>query len=139
MDEAYDKAEKDFSTRFKGIRPGSSIEGDSYMQEGLRRIGEDRARETSALAADLDYRRESDWLTRRTQNISTALNLDQQTFADYVSLAQMDETRLANNLAISLGDSKAFKDIFGNLGTMFAQRGLNIDHPDSVIQRLMNK
>lgn len=136
MDEAYDKAEKDFAASYKGLRPGANVENDSAFQQGINKIRQDRARETSALASELDYRRESDWLTQRTTDISTALNLDQQTFADYISLAQMDAERLATNTGISIGEAQKFKDIFGDLGGMFMQRGLNIEDPDTVIQRM---
>ena len=136
MDEAYDKAEKDFATSYKGLRPGANVENDSAFQTGVNKIREDRARETSALAADLDYRREMDYYDRKMQSINSSLNLDQQTMADYIALSQMDENRLAINTGISVGEATKFKEIFGDLGGMFMKKGLGLEDPNSVIQRM---
>ena len=136
MDEAYDKAEKDFATSYKGLRPGANVENDSSFQQGVNKIRQDRARETSALASELDYRREMDYYDRKMQSINSSLNLDQQTMTDYISLAQMDAERLAINTGISMGEAQKFKDIFGDLGGMFLKKGLNIEDPNSVIQRM---
>jgi hypothetical protein len=136
MDEAYDKAEKDFAASYKGLRPGANVENDSAFQTGVNKIRQDRARETSALAADLDYRREMDYYDRKMTAINSSLNLDQQTMADYISLAQMDTERLAINTGISIGDAQKFKEIFGDLGGMFLKKGLNLENPDTVIQRM---
>lgn len=136
MDEAYDKAEQDFATSYKGLRPGANVENDSAFQQGINKIRQDRARETSALASELDYRRESDYYDRKVQSINSALNLDQQTMTDYISLAQMDAERLATNTGISIGEAQKFKDIFGDLGGMFMRKGLGLEDPNSVIQRM---
>jgi len=138
LDEAYDKAEKDFAAQYKGLRPGANVENDSAFSQGINKIRQDRAREKSALAADLDYRRENEYLTRQTQNIQQALGVDEQTMQDYMALAQLDTERLALNTGVSYGEAQQFKDIFGQLGGMFMQRGLGLDS-ESALNNLIKK
>jgi len=138
LNESFDKAEENFAKQMQGLRPGSNIQNDSAYRQGLNKLQTDRSEQASAIAADLDYRREGDWLTRRSQDITTALGLDQQTFGDYLSLAQMDSQRLALNTGISMADAQAFKDIFGELGAMFMKRGIGVENPENVIQRMMS-
>ena len=138
LNESFDKAEENFAKQMQGLRPGSNIQNDSAYRQGLNKLQTDRSEQASAIAADLDYRREGDYLTRRSQDITTALGLDQQTFAGYLSLAQMDSQRLALNTGISMADAQAFKDIFGELGAMFMKRGIGVENPENVIQRMMS-
>ena len=135
LDEAYDKAEQDFSAQYKGGRPGASVENDSAYREGINKIRQDRAREKSALGYELDYRRESDYITQQAQNIQTALGVDEQTFQDYMGLAQMETEALAMNTGISLAEANQFKEAFGQIGQMFMQRGLGLD-PMSSLSRI---
>jgi hypothetical protein len=138
LNEAYDKAEKDFATQYKSLRPGANVENDSAYREGINKIRQDRARETSNIAADLDYRRENEYLTRQAQNIQTALGVDEQTMQDYMALAQLDTERLAMNTGVSYGEAQQFKDIFGQLGSAFMQRGLGLD-AESSLERIKQK
>ncbi len=137
LDEAYDKAEKDYAAQYQGLRPGANVESDSGYREGLSKLKQDRSREKSAIAADLDYRRENEYLARQTQSIQQALGVDQQTMQDYMALAQMDTERIALNTGISYGEAEQFKNIFGQLGSAFMQRGLGLD-AESSLQRLMS-
>lgn len=136
LNESYDKAEKDYAAQYKGLRPGANVENDSAYREGINKLRQDRARETSAIAADLDYRREGEYLTRQAQSIQQALGVDEQTMQDYMAIAQMDTERLAMNTGISYGEAQQFKDIFGQLGGAFMQRGLGLDS-NSSLQRLI--
>jgi len=132
LNESYDKAEKDFASQYKGLRPGANVENDSAYREGINKLRQDRARETSNIAADLDYRRENEYLTRQAQNIQTALGVDEQTMQDYMALAQLDTERIALNTGVSYGEAQQFKDIFGQLGGAFMQRGLGLDAETSL-------
>jgi hypothetical protein len=137
LNESYDKAEKDFTTQFQSIRPGSDVGGDSAYREGINKIRIDRARENAGIAAELDYRRESDYMDRRYQEIQSALNVDQQTMNNYLALAQMEDNNLALNTGITLGEAAQFKEIFGNLGEMMMQRGVGLNDPTKALQSLM--
>lgn len=139
LDEAYDKAEKDFTTQYQGMRPGANVESDSAYRQGLNEIRTNRAREKSALAAELDYRREADYYDRQYQNIVQALGVDNQTMQNYMALAQMDANNLALNTGISLGEAQQFKEIFGNLGGYLMQRGLGLNDPSSALRNLMGQ
>lgn len=137
LDEAYDKAEKDFTTQFQSIRPGADVSSDSAYREGINKLRQDRAREKSGLAAELDYRREADYFDRQYQNIQSALGVDQQTMQNYMALAQMDANQLAMNTGITLGEAAQFKEIFGNLGGYLMQKGLGLNDPFSALKSLM--
>lgn len=139
LDEAYDKAEKDFTTQYQGMRPGADVGGDSAYREGINELRQNRAREKSAIGAELDYRREADYYDRQYQNISTALGVDQQTMQDYMSLAQMDADRIATNTGITMGEATQFKEIFGQLGGYLMQRGLGLNDPTKALQSLMTR
>lgn len=137
LDEAYDKAEKDFTTQFQGSRPGADVANDSAYREGINKLRQDRAREKAGLSAELDYRREADYMDRQFQNVQTALGVDQQTMQDYMALAQMDANQLALNTGITLGEANQFKEIFGQLGGYLMQRGVGLDDPTKALQRIM--
>lgn len=132
LNEAYDKAEQDFARQYKGLRPGANVENDSAYREGINKIRQDRARETSNIAADLDYRRENEYLTRQAQSIRQALGVDEQTMQDYMALAQLETGILATNTGVSIAEAQQFKDIFGQLGSAFMQRGLGLDAETSL-------
>jgi len=139
LDEAYDKAESDFTKQWQATRPGSDIQGDSAYREGINKIRQNRAREKAGLAAELDYRREADYYDRQYQNISQALGVDNQTMQDYMSLAQLDSERLALNTGITLGEAAQFKEIFGNLGGYLMQRGMGLNNPTIALQNLIQR
>ena len=127
LNESYDKAEKDFAAQYKSLRPGANVENDSAYREGINKIRQDRARETSGIAADLDFRRETEYLNRQAQSIQQALGVDRQTMQDYMALAQLETAVLAMNTGVSINEAEDFKKIFGDLGGMFMQRGLGLD------------
>jgi len=139
LDEAYDKAESDFTKQWQATRPGSDVQGDSAYREGINKIRQNRAREKAGLAAELDYRREADYYDRQYQNISQALGVDNQTMQDYMSLAQLDSERLALNTGITLGEAAQFKEIFGNLGGYLMQRGMGLNNPTIALQNLIQR
>jgi len=149
IDENYDKAEEAFRTKYKGLRPGANVEGDSAFREGITDLQRDRAREKSAIQTQLSYAREQEHIkrefaeeeaakgrtsqeqqafySRKYNNIVASLNLDDATTKNYMALAQLDADRIATNVGITVGEAARFKEIFADIGGYFIQKGLGLD------------
>lgn len=110
-----DEEMRDFTARYKNLRPGADIESDSvYKRDRQALLDEQASRRVDTLAKV------------RRDYIQTQINANDQEMQQLEQLAQYDQATLMGQFGMDAQESENFKEIFGNLGGALMSQGLGL-------------
>lgn len=107
----------------KAYQPGFNLDEPSYQQA----IAPSLRGEADALAVATQNERQR-FESLRREDIQTALGVDSQQLNSLFTLAQMDITQIQMQAGIDFQTARDFKQTFGSLAALFAERGLGLNN-----------
>ena len=110
------------TSQFKVFRPNADIATDS----GLRRSVFDLEQRRAYALAKVEQDEFNRFREEQRYDISTALEVDQATLQQLVTLAQLDVDQISMQLGLDAQDAANFKQTFGSLGELFLSGGLGL-------------
>ena len=99
-------------SQFKAIRPNADLTSDSAYRQALFELDQQGA---SAVAGQRQVEH-TRFQNTRTQDIQSALGIDEQTLNTMIMLAQQDVATVMARLGVSAAEAQQFKQTWGQLG-----------------------
>lgn len=118
----YQQARAQQTAAFKAFRPGADLATDSEFAQQMGNLDQ---REAEAVAGAYQNEKER-FAGQQSQDIATALGIDQQTLNTFTELAKLDIAQIMTQLGIDSQSASDFKKIFGQLGSITASKALGV-------------
>ena len=112
---------------YKMYRPNADIESDSGFKRDLLELKQEQSEFRKNTLAKLEQANLESNKAFQRQDIINAMGIDEQTFNEYVSLANMDLNKIMLQTGLDYGTAQQFKEMFGQLGGMVLSSGLGLN------------
>lgn len=125
FDRQFEDEEKLLRDEYKRLRPNADVENDSGFKRDVMDLRAKQQETKNNMLAKLEQDEWNQYQVRQRQDIQQAMQIDEQTFNEYASLANADLNRIMMQTGLDYGQAQQFKDIFGKIGGELASSGIN--------------